>query len=84
MLLTVLGFVLVYFQMDRNTPSTLLYAVIFVVLFAIAHLGVRFLAPKADPYLLPLTALLSAIGIVFIFRLKAVWPSNSHCGSWPA
>ncbi len=62
---------LVYFQMGRSTPSTLLYAVIFVVLFIIAHLGVRFLAPRADPYLLPLAALLSTIGIVFIFRLKA-------------
>jgi cell division protein FtsW (lipid II flippase) len=71
LLLTVLGFVLVYFQMGRNTPSTLLYAVILVVLFTIAHLGVRFLAPRADPYLLPLAALLSAIGIVFIFRLRA-------------
>ncbi len=71
LLLTLLGFALVYFQMDRSTPSTLFYAVIFVVLFVIAHLGMRFLAPRADPYLLPLSALLSTVGIVFIFRLKA-------------
>jgi cell division protein FtsW (lipid II flippase) len=73
LLLTILGFVLVYYRSRWSGLGVgpLLYAVIFVVLFVIAHLGVRFLAPRADPYLLPLTALLSSIGIVFIFRLKS-------------
>ena len=36
----------------------------------IAHVGRRFLAPYADPYLLPVTALLSTLGIVVLYRLN--------------
>ncbi len=79
LLLTILGFVLVHYQMlvqyeagwGELGVGPLLYVAIFVVLFVIAHLGLRFLAPRADPYLLPLTALLSTVGMVFIFRLKS-------------
>jgi cell division protein FtsW (lipid II flippase) len=72
LLLTILGFVLVYYRLGWAGlgAGPLFYAVIFVVLFVVAHLGIRFLAPNADPHLLPLAALLSAIGMVFIFRLK--------------
>jgi cell division protein FtsW (lipid II flippase) len=72
LLLTILGFVLVYYRLGWAGlgAGPLFYAVIFVVLFVVAHLGIRFLAPNADPHILPLTALLSAIGMVFIFRLK--------------
>jgi cell division protein FtsW (lipid II flippase) len=74
LLLTILGFVLVYYRMGWAGLGVgpLLYAAVFLVLFVVAHLGTRFLAPNADPYLLPLTALLSAIGMVFIFRLKSI------------
>lgn len=37
--------------------------------FGIAHVAVRFWAPKADPALLPITFALSGIGIAFITRL---------------
>ncbi len=37
--------------------------------FIVAHLAVRFLAPNADPALLPITFLLSGIGICFVMRL---------------
>lgn len=67
--LTTLGFALVYFQQRSHEPDSLVYGIIFVVLFAIAHIGRRFLAPDADPHILPLAALLSTLGIVFIFRL---------------
>ena len=40
------------------------------MLFFIAHIGTRFLASKADPYLLPVTALLSTLGIVLLYRLN--------------
>ncbi len=72
LLLTILGFVSVYFEMEWTGVGPLLYAAIFIVLFVVAHLGTRFLAPNADPYLLPVTALLSAAGMVFVFRLKSV------------
>lgn len=38
-------------------------------LFAVAHIAVRLLAPAADPVLLPLTFLLTSIGIGFVTRL---------------
>lgn len=79
--LSALGFVLVYSNQAGNlTEYSVSYVVIFVVLFGIAHLGRRFLAVRADPYILPVTALLSTLGIVFIYRLddqlalkQAIW-----------
>src|SRR5207248_1990220 len=38
-------------------------------LFLAAHLVARFTVPLADPYLLPMTALLAAIGLTEIYRL---------------
>ncbi len=38
--------------------------------FAIAHVAIRFLAPGADPVILPVTFVLSGIGIAFVTRLK--------------
>jgi peptidoglycan glycosyltransferase len=40
--------------------------------FLAAHIAVRFLAPAADPVLLPLTALLSGIGVAYVTRLDPV------------
>ena len=70
LVLTTLGFALVYTtKSSLLTWSSLLYGGVFLALFAIAHIGRRFLVPYADPYLLPVTALLSTLGILFIFRL---------------
>ncbi|HEY5530248.1 MAG TPA: FtsW/RodA/SpoVE family cell cycle protein, partial [Thermoleophilia bacterium] len=70
-LLTTVGFALVYTQKSSTlTWYSLLYGVIFLALFAIAHLGRRFLVPYADPYLLPVTALLSTLGILVIYRIN--------------
>ena len=38
--------------------------------FAAAHIAVRFLAPGADPAILPVVFLLSSIGITFVTRVK--------------
>ncbi|MBR3226757.1 MAG: FtsW/RodA/SpoVE family cell cycle protein [Atopobiaceae bacterium] len=38
--------------------------------FAVAHVAIRFLAPGADPVILPITFVLSGIGIAFVTRLK--------------
>lgn len=71
LVLTTLGFVLVYTQKATVlTLTSLTYGALFLVLFLIAHVGVRVLAPKADPYLLPVTALLSTLGIVLLYRLN--------------
>ncbi len=50
---------------DLTVPAGLIAA------FLGAHIAVRFLAPAADPVLLPLTALLSGIGIAYVTRLDA-------------
>ena len=40
------------------------------IAFAVAHVAIRFLAPGADPVILPITFVLSGIGIAFVTRLK--------------
>jgi cell division protein FtsW (lipid II flippase) len=45
------------------------YALIFLGLYLVAHAITRFTVPWADPYLLPLTGLLTAIGLTEIYRL---------------
>lgn len=70
LVLTTLGFALVYTQKAALlTWTSLTYGALFVVLFLIAHTGVRVLASKSDPYLLPVTALLSTLGLVLLYRL---------------
>jgi cell division protein FtsW (lipid II flippase) len=70
LVLTTLGFALVYTQKaSLLTWTSLTYGALFVVLFLIAHTGVRVLASKSDPYLLPVTALLSTLGLVLLYRL---------------
>ncbi|MGD9890680.1 MAG: FtsW/RodA/SpoVE family cell cycle protein [Dehalococcoidia bacterium] len=43
---------------------------IFCVAFLLAHLAVTLLTPNADQVLLPITAMLSAIGLLFVARLE--------------
>ncbi len=70
LILTTLGFALVYTHRSAElTPSSLIYGALFIALFLIAHIGCRVLVKNADPYLLPITALLSTLGIVMIYRL---------------
>jgi len=48
---------------------SLIYAGIYVVIFALLHLVVRLRLPEADPYLLPTAALLAALGLAEIYRI---------------
>ncbi|HVU78491.1 MAG TPA: FtsW/RodA/SpoVE family cell cycle protein [Gaiellaceae bacterium] len=45
------------------------YAIFFFALYLAAHLVARFATPEADPYLLPMAGLLTAIGVTEIYRL---------------
>jgi cell division protein FtsW (lipid II flippase) len=57
--------------MNGKLPSGLaVYGAAFAVIVGAAHLAVRWLAPWADPLLLPLAALLNGLGIVMIYRLQ--------------
>jgi cell division protein FtsW (lipid II flippase) len=56
--------------LKSNISSTsLTYAAYFFALYLAAHIVARFTVPYADPYLLPIAAFLTAIGLIEIYRL---------------
>jgi len=54
----------------RIPAGIVAYGIAFTVLMLLAHLAIRWLAPWADPLMLPLAALLNGLGIVMIYRLQ--------------
>ncbi|MFL6012381.1 MAG: FtsW/RodA/SpoVE family cell cycle protein [Gaiellaceae bacterium] len=69
--LTAIGFASVYIaRQDVVSTSSLAYAGFFFLLYLAAHLVARYTVPFADPYLLPIAALLTAIGLTEIYRLS--------------
>ncbi len=56
-----------YGELDR---TSIVYGLIFVAIFLALHVLVRFALPQADPFLLPITALLAAVGLTEIFRIR--------------
>jgi cell division protein FtsW (lipid II flippase) len=57
--------------LNGRLPAGLLtYGLAYAVIVLAAHLAVRWLAPWADPLLLPLAALLNGLGVVMIYRLQ--------------
>ena len=69
--LTGLGFASVYIARQSVVSSaSLSYAGLFFALYLAAHLVARITVPNADPYLLPLAGLLTAIGLTEIYRLN--------------
>jgi cell division protein FtsW (lipid II flippase) len=68
--LTAVGFASVYIaRQDVVSTSSLAYAGFFLLLYLAAHLVARYTVPFADPYLLPIAGLLTAIGLTEIYRL---------------
>ncbi|HZO62781.1 MAG TPA: FtsW/RodA/SpoVE family cell cycle protein, partial [Gaiellaceae bacterium] len=68
--ITGLGFASVYIaRQSVISAGSVSYALIFLGLYLAAHAVARFTAPWADPYLVPLTGLLTAIGLTEIYRL---------------
>ena len=49
---------------------SVVYGLIFVGIFLLLHVVERLFLPQADPFLLPITALLAAIGLTEIFRIR--------------
>ena len=71
--LTSIGFLAVYTARSQEISNTsLVYAGFFFALYAVAHVGLRAGLPDADPWLLPLAALLTGIGLTEIYRLDPV------------
>jgi cell division protein FtsW (lipid II flippase) len=68
--LMVLAFVLISENRTQTiNPDILFYVGVYAVLFAVAHLAVRKLAPYADPLILPCAAMLNALSIAMLYRL---------------
>jgi cell division protein FtsW (lipid II flippase) len=80
-ILTGIGFASVYIASQSQVSGTsLTYAAFFFALYLVAHLIARYTVPLADPYVLPLAALLTAIGLTEIYRLG---PSDAfRQGTW--
>jgi cell division protein FtsW (lipid II flippase) len=69
-LLTATGFASVFIaRKSVISTASLTYAGFFFALFLAAHVVARYTVPFADPYLLPIAALLAAIGLTEIYRL---------------
>ena len=69
-LLTGAGFTAVYIaRQDVVSAGSLSYAAFFLALFVAAHVILRFALPDADPFLLPLGGLLTAVGLTMIYRI---------------
>jgi cell division protein FtsW (lipid II flippase) len=68
--IAVVAYAAVGYGVDGRLPAgTLGYGGGLLVLFVGAHLAIRFLAPHADPLILPCVALLNGLGLVMIRRL---------------
>jgi cell division protein FtsW (lipid II flippase) len=69
--LTAVGFGSVYIaRQEVVSTASLTYAGFFFALYLAAHLVARYTVPFADPYLLPIAGLLTAIGLTEIYRLN--------------
>ncbi len=70
-MLTGLGFASVYIaRQELISTTSLIYAGYFFGLYLAAHLIARLTVPHADPYLLPMAGLLTALGLTEIYRLE--------------
>lgn len=70
-LLVVAGFGAVFVQESAILGDlSLTYGAIFLGLCLLAHLVVRIRLPDADPYVLPIVAVLAGVGLVVIYRLN--------------
>ncbi len=71
-LLLTIGFAAVFGQNDEELGSlSLSYGLYFLAVCLATHIFIRIRLPDADPYLFPLMALLTAFGLVMIYRLDA-------------
>jgi cell division protein FtsW (lipid II flippase) len=69
-LLLTAGFAAVFAQDDtRLGNASLIYGAYFFAICIATHIYLRIRLPNADPYLFPLVALLTAFGLVMIYRI---------------
>ena len=69
-LLVAAGFAAIFIQESQQLSDvSLTYGAVFLGVCVATHLVVRIRLPYADPYLLPLAAVLACFGLVVIYRL---------------
>jgi cell division protein FtsW (lipid II flippase) len=69
-LLLTAGFAAVFAQEEARVGNTsLIYGAYFLAICLATHIYLRIRLPNADPYLFPLVALLTAFGLVMIYRI---------------
>jgi cell division protein FtsW (lipid II flippase) len=73
---------------DANTTSKVginvaFYGAGFAILWLVAHLVVRRVAPYADPLLLPIAALLNGLGLVLIYRIRLATVTRTYPSADP-
>jgi cell division protein FtsW (lipid II flippase) len=69
-ILTGLGFTSVFVaRQDVISTASLSYLAFFLALYLAGHVVTRAVLPYADPYLMPLVALLTGIGLTMIYRV---------------
>ena len=79
-LLTSIGFASVYIaRQEVVSTASLSYAGFFFSLYVVAHVVARVAVPYADPYLLPMAGLLTALGVTEIYRLD---PDDAFRQGW--
>jgi cell division protein FtsW (lipid II flippase) len=70
--MTGFGFASVYIARQQVvSASSLSYGIFFLCLYLAAHVVTRLAVPHADPYILPLGGLLTAIGVTEIYRIDS-------------
>jgi cell division protein FtsW (lipid II flippase) len=70
-LLVSAGFAAIFIQSDNRLSSvSLTYGGVFLALCLAGHMVIRRAVPYADPYLFPLAAALSSVGIVELYRIS--------------
>jgi len=66
---------------DKITADFWVQTAIVFAIFVAVHIAIRYLAPFADPVLLPMVALINGIGVAFLRRLDlGAVPSDSRVG----
>ena len=71
-LLLTVGFAAVFAQNDSQVSDlSLSYGLYFLAVCLATHIFIRIRLPDADPFIFPLMALLTAIGLVMIYRLDS-------------
>ena len=66
---------------DKLPPNALGFIAVITGLALVVHVANRFLAPQADPVILPVVLMLNGIGFVMIYRLNAA-PQSAADAPW--